>query len=86
LFLFILISIKKGFQMKKLFAALAILAAGSMAQAQTLSDHPSARNDRAPSIQVAERGHEAYRRAEHRRAEHRRMKRHARHYYRHHRG
>lgn len=72
----------QGNPMKKLLAAFAVLAASSMAQAQTLAAHPDARNDRAQIVEVADHGPRAYRRADHRRARHH----HRKHHRTHHRG
>lgn len=67
--------------MKKLLAAFAVLAASTMAQAQTqtLPAHPDARNDR---VLVEERAERA---TQYRRADHRRMKHHHRKHHRNHR-
>ena len=54
--------------MKKFIAIFAVLAASSFANAQGISGHPDARNDRMPSAYAAEqRATPAYRRADHRR-------------------
>ena len=63
--------------MKKFIALFALLAAGTLAQAQNLADHPNARNDRMPSDAVAQHdGAHAYRRADHHRVRHYHRKHH----------
>ena len=68
--------------MKKFIALFALLAAGTVAQAQNLADHPNARNDRMPSDVAAQQaGSHAYRRADHRGAKHHHRKHHRKHHH-----